>query len=140
MDWMSSATSAQQLLAAGRVDRRLDRRHRLLGQLDRTARVGQGDRHPGHERRPPDLDPFLFGEVTLRRHDASSLARSPRHAICGRRVDAIHASLPGAGHAATSGPTQPGHARAGADQRLLFDQDLEQAVEQGRKKEPVNRS
>ena len=35
---------------------------------------------------------------------------------------------------------QPGRGTADPDQRLLSDQDLEQAVEQGKKKEPVNRS
>src|SRR5215217_262467 len=34
-----------------------------------SSRVGQGNRHPRHERCPPNTDPFLFGEVTLRRHD-----------------------------------------------------------------------
>jgi hypothetical protein len=33
---------------------------------------------------------------------------------------------------------QPGRDTADPDQRLLSDQDLEQAVEQGKKKEPVN--
>jgi hypothetical protein len=35
---------------------------------------------------------------------------------------------------------QPGRGTADPDQRLLSDQDLEQAVEQGKKKEPVNGS
>src|SRR6478735_5580733 len=66
---------AEQLLAAGRVGGVLQRRHRLLGRLDRAAGVGQGDRQPRHEGRAPHPGPLLLGEVGLRRHAWSSPAK-----------------------------------------------------------------
>ena len=70
----------QQLLAARRVGGGLHRGHRLLRRLDGAARVGQGDRQPGHERCPHDPGPFLLGEVALRRHAIipSSAEAAPR--------------------------------------------------------------
>src|SRR4051794_9314549 len=60
----------EELLPARWVRGRLDARHRLLGGLDRTARIGERDRHPGHQRGPHDPRPLLLLEVTLGGHSA----------------------------------------------------------------------
>ena len=58
-----------ELLSGRGVRRGPDRGHSLLGGLDRTAWVGEHDRHSGDERCADDARPLILREVTLRCHD-----------------------------------------------------------------------
>src|SRR4029078_6971211 len=67
----------QQLFTGGRVGGRPDRRHGLLGRLDRAARVGKRDREARNERCPHDPCPLILRGVALRGHQVITPPEPP---------------------------------------------------------------
>src|SRR5215211_7473562 len=92
----------QQLLLARRKRGRPQGRHRLFGDLDRPAWVGERDRDTGDQGRAADPGPFLVGEVLLGCHGyLLSGGRQPK------RGGSFHAS---------PGPIRPPPGRTGSGQ------------------------